>query len=224
VGSPFKLGNSATVTIPEGASRLQMGINDDVFADNSGALTITVTQQQPRPAQTVSRADAFTVQPRTISFSISPASATQGQSLTVNITGAGTHFAQGTTTANFGTGITVGTLNVTGPGSASANITIAQTATTGIRAVTITTGSEVIVLPAAFEVLPAVATITSVNPATGMQGATLDVVTITGANTHFGTGTTVDFGANVTVQNLQVVNATVPELCESRQARRSLSW
>ena len=43
VGKPFKIGTSASPIVPVGATRLQLGINDDNFHDNSGALTVTVS-------------------------------------------------------------------------------------------------------------------------------------------------------------------------------------
>jgi hypothetical protein len=42
VARPFAVGKSFTVTVPPKAEKLQFGINDDIFADNSGALTVTV--------------------------------------------------------------------------------------------------------------------------------------------------------------------------------------
>lgn len=44
VGSPFVFGNGAlTVGIPTGASRLQLGINDNLFSDNIGLYMVGVT-------------------------------------------------------------------------------------------------------------------------------------------------------------------------------------
>ena len=45
VGSPFPIGDAATVTIPAGATQLQLGVNDDVYFDNAGAWQIQVSQQ-----------------------------------------------------------------------------------------------------------------------------------------------------------------------------------
>jgi len=42
VGTPFKVGDSASVTIPAGATQLQLGINDDIFGDNSGFYSVEV--------------------------------------------------------------------------------------------------------------------------------------------------------------------------------------
>ncbi|SFD24194.1 calcium-binding protein [Tropicimonas isoalkanivorans] len=43
VGTPFEVGNEATVTVPEGAEELQLGLNDDFFNDNTGSLEVRVT-------------------------------------------------------------------------------------------------------------------------------------------------------------------------------------
>jgi hypothetical protein len=49
VGTPFAVGNLGTATIPVGATRLQLGVNDDLFGDNSGSWNIQVTGI-PEPA------------------------------------------------------------------------------------------------------------------------------------------------------------------------------
>jgi len=44
VADPFKIGNGPTdLTIPDGASYLQLGINDDIFSDNDGAFVVDIT-------------------------------------------------------------------------------------------------------------------------------------------------------------------------------------
>ena len=58
-------------------------------------------------------------------LSVSPNSGQQGQqTLSVTITGQNTHFVQGTTTASFGAGITVASLTVNSPTTATAVINI----------------------------------------------------------------------------------------------------
>jgi len=49
VGTPFFIGLSRVVTVPAGATRLQLGVNDDVFGDNGGAFDVTVTNV-PEPS------------------------------------------------------------------------------------------------------------------------------------------------------------------------------
>jgi hypothetical protein len=44
VGTPFVVGDGPTMlTIPVGATQLQLGANDDLYSDNGGAWTISVT-------------------------------------------------------------------------------------------------------------------------------------------------------------------------------------
>jgi hypothetical protein len=43
VGTPFGIGLGRTVTVPSGATQLQLGINDDIFGDNTGSLYVQVT-------------------------------------------------------------------------------------------------------------------------------------------------------------------------------------
>lgn len=49
VGTPFAVGNLATLTIPNGATRLQLGVNDVGYGDNVGTWTIQITQTIPEP-------------------------------------------------------------------------------------------------------------------------------------------------------------------------------
>ncbi len=51
VGTPFPIGLSATVTVPSGASQLQLGVNDDEYSDNSGFFDVQVSGTAvPEPA------------------------------------------------------------------------------------------------------------------------------------------------------------------------------
>ncbi len=43
IGTPFAIGDNGTVTVPAGASELLLGINDDIFSDNTGSWTVSVT-------------------------------------------------------------------------------------------------------------------------------------------------------------------------------------
>lgn len=48
IGKPFVIGEAATVMIPEGTAGLSMGLNDDKFSDNDGALTVKVVIPDPK--------------------------------------------------------------------------------------------------------------------------------------------------------------------------------
>lgn len=48
VGEPFAIGSAREVTVPEGASALSLGINDDNYSDNTGGLEVTIHVPEPR--------------------------------------------------------------------------------------------------------------------------------------------------------------------------------
>jgi RHS repeat-associated protein len=141
--------------------------------------------------------------------SVTPNSGQQGQALpSVAVVGQFTNFVNGTTVANFGSGITVNSTTVTDATHATVSITILGTATLGGRTVTMTTGTEVASLNSGFTV-GGVPVITSVTPNTGQQGQTLPSVAVVGQFTNFVNGTTVaNFGAGITVNSTTVTDAT----------------
>ncbi|BDC49849.1 hypothetical protein F183_A21650 [Bryobacterales bacterium F-183] len=130
---------------------------------------------------------------------LNPSSARQGQSnVTVQITGnSGTHFATGQTTADFGPGITVNSLVIQSPTSATAQITLAYSATLGARTVRLTTGGELADSVGVFTVMERNPVVLSVSPARARQGETV-VVTVLGEATSFGSTTVPDFGPGIT--------------------------
>ena len=141
---------------------------------------------------------------------VNPNTGQQGeQSESVALTGQYTHFVQGTTTASFGTGITVASLTVNSPTSATATLNIDAAATAGARTVTLTTGAEVVTLANGFTVTAGTPVLTLVNPNTGQQGQQSESVALTGQYTHFVQGTTTaSFGAGITVASLTVNSPT----------------
>jgi hypothetical protein len=89
-------------------------------------------------------------------LSVSPNSGQQGQqNLSVTITGQDTHFSQGTSTANFGTGITVVSLTVNSSTTATAVLNVTADAALGPANVTMTSGLEVVTLANGFTVTTA---------------------------------------------------------------------
>ena len=50
VGVPFKVGDGRALTVPAGASQLQLGVSDEEFADNAGGWTVTVTADAGTPS------------------------------------------------------------------------------------------------------------------------------------------------------------------------------
>jgi hypothetical protein len=50
VGTPFAIGDGpATFIVPAGASQLQLGVNDNLFSDNTGSWNVNVTMV-PEPS------------------------------------------------------------------------------------------------------------------------------------------------------------------------------
>ncbi|MHB8894275.1 MAG: WD40/YVTN/BNR-like repeat-containing protein [Candidatus Geothermincolia bacterium] len=74
--------------------------------------------------------------------SLSRSSAARGWTGDVNIVGDGTHFVQGVSRADFGSGITVNSTGVSDSTHCTANITVSDSAAAGSRSVTVTSGSE----------------------------------------------------------------------------------
>jgi hypothetical protein len=50
VGKPFPIRNSRSFPVPAGATQLQLGINDDIYGDNSGSFTVTISQDSSEAA------------------------------------------------------------------------------------------------------------------------------------------------------------------------------
>ncbi len=182
------------------------------YFGNSATFTVDPTTPLPGTPSELSIATFSTntsVVPVAAISSITPNNGTQGTTVpTVAIVGTNTHFVNGSTTVSFGSNITVGSVSVTDATHLTCNnVVIDVSAATGSRTVTVTTGSEIPTV--AFTVNPVgAATISSITPSSGTQGATITSVAIVGANTHFGGTTTVSFGSNISVGSVSVTDAT----------------
>ncbi len=117
---------------------------------------------------TASQTFSLTINPAPSLQTVSPNSSNAGLSLQVAITGAYTHFVQGTTTATFGPGTSVGgagdgqpgPVTVNSPTSATAQVVIGPAAAAGSHTATVSTGSEQVSLANGFTILPAIPYIT----------------------------------------------------------------
>jgi hypothetical protein len=157
-------------------------------------------------------ASGFTVTPGTLSqVSISPATGNQGQqNLSVSLTGQFTNWIQGTTVANFGPGVSVASLTVSSPNTATAVLSVSATTTPGSRTTTVTTGGEVETLTNGFTITPVVPTLALISPASGQAGQQNLSVTLTGQFTSWVQGTTTaSFGSGITVSALTISSPTV---------------
>jgi len=86
----------------------------------------------------------ITITANQATLAASPSNGTQGQTLSVTLTGQSTNWVAGQTNISFGGEINVDSFNVTGPTSADAQITISSTAALGPRTITTTTGAAVV--------------------------------------------------------------------------------
>ncbi|HEX3985959.1 MAG TPA: Ig-like domain-containing protein [Acidobacteriaceae bacterium] len=145
---------------------------------------------------------------------VTPAFGTQGQTLNVSLTAAGTNFVQGTTFVNFGDGVTVNSLTINDATDAMANITISNTTPVGYRTITMVTGGEFATsVPGPsgnpiFQIGPNSAALLSISPNSEPQGFT-GQVTLTALGTHFlQDATQVSISGGVIVGDVQVTSAT----------------
>jgi len=90
------------------------------------------------------------------SITLSPASGSAGQTVTVTVTGSGTHFAQGVTTMGFGSGdVVVDSITVNSATSLTATVTVLKNLDSSGYPVTVVTGQEVTYLPSGFSIAAA---------------------------------------------------------------------
>ena len=141
----------------------------------------------------------FTVQPQTMTLtSLSPNNGNRLQTLNAVCTGTG--FSSGVA-VNVGAGITVNSTTVTSSTQLTTNLTIGTTAATGARNFSVGTSNN-----QTFTVNNPAPALTSISPANGNIGQTLEVV-FTGAN-FFSDATTVNVGSSITVNSIAVTSMT----------------
>ena len=159
---------SLTVNSPTSMTAV-LNINPSVPA---GPRPVTITNTVSG-CDTQTFSSAFTVTVGALILeSVNPNSGQQGQqNLSVVLTGSGTNWVQGTTTASFGPGITVASLTVNSPTSAMALLNIDANAAVGLQTVTITTGSEVETRVNGFVVTSTANPIMVIQPNTGNKGS-----------------------------------------------------
>ncbi len=155
-----------------------------------------------------STAYAFSVTPsQAIIQSLTPNTALQGTSISVLATGSNTHW-DGTTTFSLGAGITVASVKVSSPTSATLGLIIDPLATVGVYTLTAQTGGESASLANAFVVQPGTPLILSSGPGSAPQQSSV-TFTILGQSTNWTQGTTtVSLGAGVTVTSITVTSPT----------------
>jgi hypothetical protein len=172
-------------------------------------LTATVGARDVRVVNpdfgTGTRVGGLTITAAPTLTSLTPNSRAQG-ALNSSVTVAGTGFQAGAVATFSGTLVTATTSSVTATSLVIA-VTVAQTAATGLRSITVTNpdgGTRT--LANSFTVL-AGPTVTSLSPASLARGAAATTITING--TGFVTGSTVAFsGTGLTLGAVTVVSAT----------------
>ena len=194
-GSAFSTPATAVTTVVGSTRRVTFLIPGSISLAAPTAFQIAVSGQTTAGTQfSSSNRASLTINPNAKLVSLSPMSASVGQTASVQLNGQYTSFLNGTTQARFGAGIAIGagaaggygTVLVTSPTSAVARITIDNGASLGSRDVSIKTGQEVATMAAGFTVnasggppAPSVLTLNGyTSPATALPG---DNVTITGS-------------------------------------------
>ncbi|MFN7938833.1 MAG: hypothetical protein U0R19_36225 [Bryobacteraceae bacterium] len=184
----------SVVTVVGTTRRVSFQIPTDLTVASSVNYRVTVRGQTSTGVVFQSAtASALIIDPASGLTSVTPASATQGQSLTVAIAATGTNFVQGSTLANFGPGIATGgaaenafgPVTVTSPTTATATIVINPAAATGPRTVILRTGATDASLANGFTVngAPAQPTVVTLSAATTPSTANPGTaVTVSGAN------------------------------------------
>jgi hypothetical protein len=140
---------------------------------------------------------------------VEPGSAPLGATLSVELTGADTSFAAGSTVVVSGTGVQVSDVDVLSPTRMVATLVVDANADLGFRDVTVSQGpGQAATGIGALQVVaaPATATLLSVAPATLAAGSKHEV-RISGGATHFGATSHADFGPGVTA-DITSVTAT----------------
>ena len=204
IGSSISFGagitvNSFSVTSPTSALA---NITIDPAA-TAGPRTVTIATPVNNETDTTTFNVVIAVPVITI---VNPSSQFQGGSITVNVLGEYTAW-NSNTVFDFGAGVTVTATNVITPDVAQVTVAVEQLAQLGGRSVTATTGSEVD-RGGYFNVTPSLATIVSVVPNAGLQGATGLTVNITGQNTHWDNTTVFSFGDGIAVSGVNLTSAT----------------
>ena len=210
-GGDFAMG--ATVSF----SGTGITVNDVTFVDETeliANITISPTATTGDRNITVTNTDGlsgsctacFTVNAAPTVTSTDPSSRGQGaaaQNITIN----GTGFVDGATVTFSGTGITVNSVTFVDATELTANITIAGSAPTGARNVTVTNPDAGTGTCTSCFTINAGPTVTSADPSSLGQGATTENVTINGSN--FVDGAVVSFsGTGITVHSTTFVDAT----------------
>jgi hypothetical protein len=188
-------GRSVTVTTPGLSCALQPPTANFVGCA-PGATTGTGSE--------IVTANVFSIIPGpAIISNVSPATGNEGQEVIVNITGEFTHWAQNFTQfyiAGGGYDITINSVVINSPTSATVDLSISPTANPGARSIYMVTNGESLTDSGAFVVTGGVPVITYLYPNSAQPGTNSLKVTVHGLYTLWAAGsTTVNFGPGITI-------------------------
>jgi hypothetical protein len=192
-------GRTVTVTTP-GVSCADQPVNVTYTGCTAGATTGTGSE--------IVTANAFTIIPGpAIIDSVSPNTGNEGQEIIFNITGSSTHWQQNFTQFYMDGGgydLTINSVVINSPTSATVDISISATANPGARSIYMITAGESLTDSGAFVVTGGIPVITTLSPNNGVQGANQLQVTINGnAYTQWDSTSTVNFGPGIAITSLQ---------------------
>ncbi len=205
-GSGFAQGSGAaagtcTATLASGAScTVGVVFTPTLGGTSSGTLSLATT-----PAVVVGGPVTLlgtAIVPPPVLSSLAPTSVTRNTATQVILTG--TYFTGATSLNVSGTGLTVTSFSVTNDSTIVATITTAANATLGSRTVSVVTPSGTSGNATFSVVNPALPTLSSISPISGVRGNTV-AVALTGSSFTTATGVTVS-GIRVTPSNLVIID------------------
>jgi hypothetical protein len=139
---------------------------------------------------------------------VSPNTGNEGQEVVFNITGEQTHWAQNFTQFYIngaGYDITVNSVVINSPTSATVDISISPTANPGPRSVMMVTNGESLTDRGSFVVTGGIPVVSYISPNSAVYGTTgLGVTVVGNAYTVWNSATTISFGPGITVSSYQV--------------------
>lgn len=165
---------------PETQDVVEGGTSDDMISFKVGEQTVAQTAAWQSGTNVALNLQIPQTTP-TITLT-GPTSAQMGTSTTLFIAGQHTHFVGGTTTVNLGDDITIDAVQVGSATALTVSITLAPNAIAGLRAVTVTTGAEVVTQDDAFTVLSASVSIAIPSTITGTPGIPITAPILVGEN------------------------------------------
>jgi hypothetical protein len=139
---------------------------------------------------------------------VAPNTGNEGQEVVINITGEATHWAQNFTQFYIngaGYDITVNSVVINSPTSATADISISPNANPGPRSVSMVTNGEALTDRGSFVVTGGIPVISYVTPNSALYGTTgLQVTVVGNDHTTWDDSSTVSFGPGIIVNSFQV--------------------